>query len=228
MTEGTSPEAKAAAAIMPKWDGEAEAGIVITGGNTQTESINTKFRIENERKRWRHRLNAQYFKASDKNLTTAERSSATIKSDYKLGERHYLFAVMRYDGDTFSGYHTQLSEATGYGRRLLPGAGSRLEAEAGFGGRHTRYVGGTRKRDVITRLAVKFIYPFGAGTEFREEAFTEIAGDNTHTESVTSLKSRINSKLSMKLALSASHNSHVPEDIKKTDTITSVTLVYDL
>ncbi len=228
LTEGTSTGAAAKAAIMPKWDGEAEAGIVMTGGNTQTESINTKFRIENERKRWRHRLNAEYFKASDKNLTTAERTSAAIKSDYKLGERHYLFAVVRYDSDTFSGYHTQISEVAGYGRRVVLSAGTRLETEAGFGGRHTRYVGGARKRDAITRLAVKFIHAFGAGTEFREEAFMEIGGDNTHTESVTSLKSRINSSFSMKLALSVVHNSRVPQDIKKTDTITSVTLVYDL
>jgi len=228
LTQGTAPEAAAAAAIMPEWDGEAEVGIVMTGGNTQTENINTKFRIENERKRWRYRLNAEYFKASDKNLTTAERTSAAIKSDYKLGERHYLFAVVRYDSDTFSGYHTQISEVAGYGRRVLLSTGTRLETEAGFGGRHTRYVGGARKRETITRLAVKFIHSFGTGTEFREEAFTEIGGDNTHTESVTSLKSRINGSFSMKLALSAVHNSRVPQDIKKTDTTTSVTLVYDL
>lgn len=213
---------------MPKWVGEAEAGVVITGGNTRTESINTRFRLEYERKSWRHRLRGEYFKASDMNLTTAERSSAAMKSDYKLGETHYLFAIVRCDGDTFSGYHTQISETAGYGRRFLFSFGSRLETEIGFGGRHTRYVGGARKRAGITRLAAKFIHPFAGGNEFREEAFMESGRDNTRTESATSLKSRINSKFSMKLALNASHNSRVPENIKKTDRLTSVTLVYDL
>lgn len=227
-TKGTSTEATAPPGGMPKWEGEIESGIVMTGGNTRTESINTKFRIENERTRWRHTLNAEYFKAADKNLTTAERSSAAFKSDFKLGERHYLFAVMRYDSDTFSGHHTEISEAAGYGRRILLGVGTRLDTEVGFGGRHTRYVGGARRRETITRLAVKFVHSLGAGTEFREEAFTEIGEDNTHTESATSLKSRINSRFSMKLALSVAHNSRVPQDTKKTDALTSVTLVYDL
>jgi putative salt-induced outer membrane protein len=221
-------EAAAGAGAVPKWNGEAEAGIVVTSGNTETQSISTNFKIENERERWRHRLNAGYFKASDKNQTIAERSSAEFKSDYKLTERNYLFVLVRYDSDAFSGYHSQITESAGYGRRFQLGTETRMETEVGFGGRYTRYVGGTRKRDVFTRLAAKLIQRIGRTSEFREETSAEIAEDNTNMESVTSLKTRIDGNLSMKLAFTVTHKSRVPQDIKKTDTITSVTLVYDL
>jgi putative salt-induced outer membrane protein len=218
----------AATAPTSTWGGEAEAGVLLTGGNTETESINTKLKIENEGDHWRHSLNAEYFKSSDSNVTTAERKVATFKSEYKLNVSNYLFAVIRYDSDRFSGYRDQASESAGYGRRKPFGTHTKVEMEAGVGGRQTHYVDGTRKEVAILRLAAKYIHELGRTSVIREEAFTEIAEDNTHTESVTSIKTRMNGNLSMKIAFTWTHNSYVPQDIKKTDTITSVTLVYDL
>ncbi len=210
------------------WKGEAEAGLVATSGNTETQSLTARFRIEWDVERWRFRLNAQYLKASDKGGTTAERSSSALKTDYRLSRREYLFGLVRYDGDRFSGYHSQIAESLGYGRRFPFSEATTLEAEAGAGGQHTRFVGGARERHAIVRLAMKFVHRFGTGSEFREEAFTEIADANTHTESVTSLTSRLNSSFATKLAYTVKRNSSVPPGLARTDTITSVTLVYDL
>lgn len=218
----------AVSAPSSTWGGEAEAGAIMTSGNTETESIKTKLRIENERVRWRHRLTADYLKASDSSTTTAERTTAAFKSDYKVNAANYFFAVMRYDRDTFSGYTAQTSETAGYGRRLTFSSRLKAEIEGGVGGRQTRYVDRTRKSVAILRLAAKCTYAFSQTSEVREEFLSEIASDNTYTESVASLKSRINGKFSMKLAFTWTHNSYVPQDIKKTDTTTSVTLVYDI
>ena len=227
-TEATTTGAVVETPASSAWGGEAEAGVVATSGNTETESINAKLRIENERQRWRHRLNVEHYESADGKKTIAKRTTAAFKSDYTLTGADYLFAVIRCDSDRFSGYDAQTTESAGYGRRIPLGAGRKAELEAGAGGRQTRYVDGSRKSVAILRLAAKYAHAFGQASEFREELLVESATDNTHTESVTSLKTRVNGNLSMKLAFTWTHNSYVPLNIEKDDTITSVTLVYDI
>jgi putative salt-induced outer membrane protein len=144
-----------------------------------------------------------------------------------MGDLDYLFAVLRAEGDRFSGYSALSTESAGYGRRFIAGDRAILETEAGAGARQTHFVDGSRRNEGIVRLGAKAVCRFSAGSELREEAFSEISKDNIHTESVTSLKSRVNGNLSMKLSVSAVHNSRVPPGIKKTDTVTAMTLVFD-
>ena len=68
---------------------------------------------------------------------------------------------------------------------------------------------------------------FGTASEFKEEAFAGFAGDNTHLESATSLKSKINGKLSLKAAFTTTLDSRVPPGTEMIDTITLITLVFD-
>jgi putative salt-induced outer membrane protein len=209
------------------WKAQAEAGIVMTNGNSETQNIRLQFKVEHEQERWRERLSADYLKVSEKSQTSAERFATEAKADYEFGEKDYYFLIARYETNRFAGYDAQISESAGYGRRFRFGERALLETEAGVGSRYTSYVDGVRKNEGILRIAAKFSHTIGSGSEFREEAFTEIGHTNTHTESVTSLKSRVNGNLSMKLAFTAIHNSSVPLDTKQTDTITSATLVYD-
>jgi putative salt-induced outer membrane protein len=214
-------------AATSTWSGEAEAGGVATTGNTETRSINTKLTLKHSGERWDERLSADYLEASDRNQTTAERTTATFESRYRLDVRDYLFGVVRYDADRFSGYAQQLSETAGYGRRFLFSPSTTLETEAGAGSRQVRLTDNTNKGDAILRLAAKFIHKFSKASEFKESVFSELASDNRHTESTTSLRSRINGNLSMKAAFTVTDNSRTPEGVKKTDTITSITLVLD-
>jgi putative salt-induced outer membrane protein len=216
-----------ATAATSTWSGEAEAGGVNTSGNTETRSINTKLKIANVRERWDNRLRAAYLEASDRSVTTAERTTASFESHYRLSLRAYLFGVARYDADTFSGYARQYTETAGYGRRFLFSPDTTLEAEAGAGGRQVRLSDGSKKRDGIVRLAATFGSKFAPKSEFKEEAFCELSSDNTHSESTTSLQSRINGNLSLKTAYTLTHNSRTPLGVARTDTITSITLVVD-
>jgi putative salt-induced outer membrane protein len=224
----TEPAASTPVSVATStWSGEAEAGGVSTGGNTETRSINTKLTLKHSGERWDERLSADYLEASDRNQTTAERTTASFESHYRLDIRDYLFAVVRYDADRFSGYAQQFSETAGYGRRFFFSSNTTLETEAGAGGRQVRLTDNTNKGGAILRLAAKFSYKFSEASEFKETAFSELASDNRHTESTTSLRSRINGNLSMKAAFTVTDNSQTPEGVKKTDTITSITLVFD-
>jgi putative salt-induced outer membrane protein len=224
-----APAAAATVATKPTstWKAGGEAGIVETGGNTQTESINTKIKVENDRERWRHRLKAEYVKSADSGEVTAEEVSAAYSTDYKVSAVDYFFFALRFDNDRFSGYTEQDSASIGYGRRFAPASRITLETEIGPGVRYTHNVGGGVQDDAILRVAGTYEQKFGAKSEFRQTLLSELAESNTHTEATTSLSSKVNGNLSLKMSYSWTHDSSVPEDTKNTDTTTSVTLVYD-
>lgn len=209
------------------WNGEAELGVILTSGNTKTSSVNAKFKLDNERARWRNHFGVEYLRTSDRSVTTAERYVAAAKSDYKLDDVNYIVGTLRYENDRFSGFTYRISESIGYGHRFINTDAVVLEAEAGAGGRHTKFLDGTRDNEEIVRLAAKYAWKFSPTSEFQEAAFSEIGQTNTHSESETSLKLKMNAKLAMKLSVLVKHDTVVPVGKVKTDTLSSVNLVYD-
>jgi putative salt-induced outer membrane protein len=221
--------AAAEEAVQPNgfgWKASAEFGLTDTSGNAQTTTINTRFRAVHESARWRNRFEAEYLSASDELGTTAKRTVGQAATNYKLDERNYLFGNLRYEDDEFAPYDYRHSETVGYGRRMRWQT-QRLDLEAGVGGSHTRFRDRVRDDDGIVRFAGNYLWQVSRTTEFSEVAFTEVGSDNTHSESDTGLKLRINGNLAMKLSYKLLHNSEVPEGTEKLDSITSVTLVYD-
>ena len=209
------------------WDGEGELGVIVTSGNTKTSSVNAKLKFDNERPRWRNHISAEYLRTSESSVTTAERYVLAGKSDYKLDHRNYLVGTLRYENDRFAGFTYRVSESIGYGHRFIDSKTTVFETEAGAGGRHTKFLDGTRDNEAIVRLAARYDWKFTPTSEFSEAAFTEIGQSNTHSESETSLKLKMNAKLAMKLSVLVKHDTRVPVDKVKTDTLTSVNLVYD-
>ena len=55
----------------------------------------------------------------------------------------------------------------------------------------------------------------------------EKGDDNTFTESLTSVKLKINDALSLSMNFKIKNNSVVPDNIKHTDTQTTVNIIYD-
>ncbi|HKK05622.1 MAG TPA: DUF481 domain-containing protein [Gammaproteobacteria bacterium] len=209
------------------WDGEGELGVIVTSGNTKTSSINAKLKFDNERPRWRNHIGAEYLRTSESSVTTAERYVVAGKSDYKLDEVNYLVGTLRYENDRFAGFTYRVSESVGYGHRFVNTDTMVFETEIGAGGRQTKFLDGTRDNEAIARVAAKYRWKFTPTSEFSEAAFSEIGQSNTHSESETSLKLKMNAKLAMKLSVLVKHDTQVPVDKVKTDTLTSINLVYD-
>jgi putative salt-induced outer membrane protein len=209
------------------WSGFGELGAVMTTGNTRSQTVNAKTRVRYEEESWRHTLQLEALKRSEEDATTAERYLGNFKSDWKFSERSYLFGVLRYENDRFSGYDYKASAAVGYGRRLIDTDRTRLDAEAGVGYRQSRLEDGERDEDAIVRWALFFERRIGEGARFGQDLLIQAGDDNTEAESVTSLTAAINDRLAMRLSHTIKHNTEVVEDRRKTDTITAVSLVYN-
>ena len=209
------------------WKGEAELGYVQTSGNSQTTTVSTKFGIKHEKDAWRQKLSIAALRASDSGETTAEQFSSLLRAEYILTSIDYLFGSVRYEDDRFAGYDQRTTEVLGYGHTVINTASHKLSLETGAGARQTENVDGSSNDEGLIRLALDYEWKISDHSLFRENLTVDKGQDNTVTESVTELKLKINSALSMKVTVTVKDNSEVPVGTKNTDTSSAVTLVYD-
>jgi len=211
----------------PNWSGTAEFGASITTGNTDSSSVDGKFKLGYVTGPWQHRFRLEALQATEDGDKTANRVLGEFESNYALSERDYLFGVLRASHDQFSGYDYQASAATGYGRKLWLSDNGFWDAEIGPGVRVSRTDDDVRKTNLIARLSSGFEYRFSDFAKFSQDVTVLAGEDNTEIESVTGLTSSLTKTLAMKLSYTVQHNTEVPAGTENTDTYTSVNLVYN-
>jgi len=209
------------------WTGSAEFGAAMTTGNSDTSSINGKLKIGHQAGPWSNHFRLEAFRSTEDGDETANRVLAEHETDFELNERDYLFGVLRSTRDEFSGYDYQASAAAGYGRKLWIADHGHWDAEIGPGVRVAETSDGERDTNAILRANTSFAYAVSDTARFEQDVTVLAGSDNTEIESVTGLSASITDTLAMKLSYTVAHNTDVPADTEKTDTYTSINLVYD-
>lgn len=209
------------------WTSSAELGASMSTGNTESSTINGKFKLGYLTGPWIHSLRLETIQSSEDGEDTANRTLGEFESNYALTERDYLFGVLRGTHDEFSGYKYQTSVASGYGRKIWISERGSWDAEIGPGVRIAETEDGERETNVIARVSSSFDYRISDFAEFNQDVTVLAGQDNTEIESVTGLSTSLTETLAMKLAYTVQHNTDVPAGTEKTDTYTSVNLVYN-
>ncbi len=222
----TSDSVKKDQSVISIWASNIELGFVQTTGNTETESLNFRFAIDNKRQNWEHSLKLASVKNSDNMGTTAERYFIALKSEYKLNMFSYLFGRVQYEDDRFSGYNYQASEVVGYGRKLLNKENIKFNTEIGIGIRQNSFESGLMQTENIVVIAGDLGWTISESALLKEDLTIDIGEYRTISKSVTGLQTKINSSLSSKISYTVRHASEVPTGTKKTDTELAITLVY--
>jgi putative salt-induced outer membrane protein len=223
------------------WKGELEVAYLIKRGNTESDTAQGKFNAEKDGVKWRHTAKVEGSNTQSEDTTTGdkvrtgERYFSSYKLDRKLGDDspNYLFNILSYDKDLFSGYHYQASYALGIGRRWFDNDRHTLDTEFGPGFRsfclepETSYAECEKTEDgAIARVAMKYSWNISEGAHFREEISSEIGEDASTVRAETSLTSRINGSLAMRISHLLKYTSEVTAPAKKTDNELTVSLVY--
>jgi len=161
------------------------------------------------------------------NVVSADSLVLREKSEYSLGGKSYLFGKLRYEDDEFSGYDRQASIALGAGSRFLESERHLLDASVGLGYRSLKEtVTGNTEEDGIVTMDVIYQYKISESAAFAESILVESGDENTHAESDTSLKAKINGNLATKISYLVKRNSDVPAGTEKSDRIVTISLVY--
>ena len=213
-------------AVKKGWQGSVSLGYLHTTGNSNTVSLNGKALAGYKGGNWLNTFALTALNASQDNVRTAESYEANAQSNYSLNDNNYVFGLVDYLADRFSGYQRRSTEAFGYGRLLVNTDIQQLSVEGGLGARQTLFTDETRKSNMIERLAVNYLYNFGAHSNVSENLTVEHGQDNNFTQSVTALTTNLAGSFALSVSYTVKHNSTVLPGFKHTDTITAVSLVY--
>ncbi|MCW8855233.1 MAG: DUF481 domain-containing protein [Gammaproteobacteria bacterium] len=210
-----------------EWKGEGELGYTSTSGNSDSESLNTKLSVSKEKDKWRHKAAIEALKTSTDNVTSSDRFVFTEKTEYKFGKKTYSFMSLRYEDDEFTDFVYQSSISFGIGSRFIESDVHVFDASAGLGYRRTKDdLTMLIHEDGILKLEANYKYTISENAVFSEDILVESGDENTHSESVTALKTKINGNLSSKISYTVKRNSDVAVGTEKTDTVTTVSLIY--
>lgn len=215
------------AAHAGDFKGEAAAGLLMTSGNSDSESLNGKIAVDYLAAPWKNTFTATAINNGGDEGRTAERYTASNQLNYDLDPDNYLFGVVDWEKDRFGAYAERTSEAVGYGRHVLKGPVHLLDAEIGGGWRQQEEQDtGDKNSEAIARLAGKYTWKISETSAFAQALKMEYGKDNTFSESITELKMSVVGNLFAALSFTVHRNSHAPADTDKTDTFTAVNLGY--
>lgn len=206
--------------------GKVSLGYLATSGNSESSSVNAGTELVYAKDRWVHTFDANALGASTEGLTIAEAYSMGGKSEWSINDRSYLFGLVRWEKDKFSGYDQQTTETLGYGRVLVDSETTQWNAEVGAGARQSDLRDGSSENETIIRAATDYQYMFSETSQFNATFSVESGEENTAAQSMVALKARILGDLALVASYRIRYNSDVPVGSEKTDRFSAISLEY--
>lgn len=229
------------AAMTSPWSGSGgELGFASAHGNSTTESFNGRLKLRYSDNDWVHsmdlfglRSSAEYTTTNDdgstgrKRQTTANRYTASAGSALQLGEHRQLTATVRHERDDFATYDRQSSFGLGYGTRLIDGERLTLDSQVGPGVRRSHNAETDEDRTgLIGRGLFDLKFAMTENTELVNSLLIESGSYNTFAQNDFGVSVSMNKHFALKAGWQARHNSDVAEEKRKTDTLTTMNVVY--
>lgn len=223
------------------WTGKGEAGVVIASGNTDAKTANVKFQLANEIDKWKHQFGgAALYASSDPDGATAQRWEVFEQTDYNYSPRDFWFGAARYEDDRFSGFEYQATLSAGYGRKFIDTDVTKFTGTAGVGYKffETQDVldevtgallePGDSDSEVVFRGTLDYDHKFTATTSLLDKFIVEAGADNTFAQNDIALQVKMTEVLALAVGYSVRHNTDPPLGFEKTDTLTTINLVYEI
>ncbi len=216
-----------AVSAQAAWKGKGEAGIVFARGNTDADTVNFKLDMSEEVDRWKHALEMAALRATSGGVKSADRYMAGWQSDYKINDRTFAFGGLRYERDKFSGFDYQATASTGVGYKFYDTQKMKLSGQAGVGYRRIKDgVTGQSSGNAVFVAGFDYENVLTATTRVVDKFHLESGSDNTLLSNFVGLEVKMNTSLALSVGLDARQNTKPPAPRKKTDTVTTVNLVY--
>ena len=207
------------------WGAEVELGAVFTSGNTDEKNLKFRGEVVKDGDRFKHSVHLDSLNSAKDNNKTAQKTYVSYQADFKLNKGS-MFGRTAFEKDKFNGFDYQADATAGYSRLLMEKSTMSLVGDIGLGYRKSELVTGGSEGEGIVRLAAKYVWQVSENATFEQSLNTEIGNESTISRSESSLSANVAGNLAMKLAVNIKNNSEVPLGNEKTDTESSVTLVY--
>lgn len=237
--DAATTEAQAEEVLSP-WNGSGQLGYASSRGNSTSESLNGRLNLQYTQGEWIHsadlfglRTSAEYRvtgedgSVSTQRKNTANRYTLGLNSALELAEHRQFTTALRFEQDDFATYDWQQSASIGYGTRVMDGSRTQLDVQLGPGYRRAHDASTQETQSgLIGRGFVGLKYELTENTELANTLLVESGRNNTFAQNELGLSVAMNSHLALKAGLQARRNSDVDENTKKTDTLTTMNVVY--
>ena len=218
----------AAGSAQAEWSGKGELGASIATGNSDNQSANAAFEIKNTVDQWINVVGFSGNYGNYGNTTTAQRWEIRGQSSYDFTPKAFWFGAGRYDNDRFSAYDYQGSLATGLGYRFVNTDRTKFFLQGGPGYRVSKERDTGETMDgVIFRGDMLFEQQLTSNTKVIERFLIESGSDNTYLQNDLGLEVMMSGSLGLRVGYQVRYNSDVPPGIDRTDTLTTLGLLYE-
>lgn len=209
------------------WSGDVGLGYIASNGNTKSSSANAKLSLIYTQDVWQNTFLANALGTTSDGESTGEQYGVSDKLAYNFTPRDYVLGNVEWFKDLDGPIGRRTVESVGYGRHVLTGPIHTLDLEAGLGARQEVVnITNERNSNLIGRFAGKYTWKISDTSAFNQALKVETGSSDTFTESISELKVNVVGNLFASASYTLRHNSSVPPDTAKTDTITALNLSY--
>jgi putative salt-induced outer membrane protein len=227
------------ASAQAQWTGKGEAGLAIASGNSESQSGNAKLAVAHKMDSWENSAGLAGNYVSDDVGTTAQRFEVFGQSRHQYSTRTYWHGGLRYEDDRFSGFNYQATFSTGLGRQFIENDRTKFSGQIGVGYKYfeTRDsidpdtllpTPGDRDSSVALVGGSEFTHEFNDSTTFFDKFGFESTTDNLFLQNEIGIAVKMTGRLALAVAFAIRHNTDPPPAFRKTDTLTTVNLVYEV
>jgi putative salt-induced outer membrane protein len=232
----------AAPAAHAQWTGKAELGVLISDGNTEAKSANTKLDLIHEGANWRNAFGFAALYGENAEFSTAERYEARYQTDYKITDKFSWFFSLRGEQDRFSGFEYQATAATGASYKFIDSPTTQLDASLGAGYRRLKEeilvksdagevldrLEGEEDSEPVLTFSSNYAHNFTENTKITNKLLAESGPDNTAVQNDIALAVSMTKALALAVGVGVRYNSNPPPLAESTDTLMTVNLVYNI
>ena len=232
----------AAGSAHAQWTGKAELGVLLTDGNTESKSANTKVDMTHEGAQWRNNVYFAALYGENADFATAERYEARYQADRKITDRLSWFVGLRGEQDRFSGFAYQATVSTGATYKFVDTPATKFDASLGAGYRRLQpqvliqtpagevlnRIEGEAESDPVLTLGSNFEHAITDTTKITNKFLAESGSENTSVQNDLALQVSMTDVLALAVGLGVRYNSDPPPLAESTDTQLTVNLVYNI
>ena len=218
---------------LAQWTGKGEAGYALTSGNTDSKSANARITFAHKHGKWQETASLAGNHVRSNGQTTAKRWEAGLQERHDFSNRTFWYGGARYEEDEFSGFNYQGVLSTGLGRKFIDSERTKFSGQIGAGYKNFQIVGippapDTTDSSLAGVASLDFIHQFNDSTSVYDKFNSESTSENNFLQNEIGLSVKVAGRLAMVLAYQVRHNTDPPAGFKKTDTLTTVNLAYEV
>ena len=224
------------------WTGKGEAGLAFATGNTSSKNGNVKLDLATTVEQWKHAFGGTAAYVATDGETTGQRWELHEQSDYNFSAKSFWFGAGRYEDDRFSGFDYQATLSTGLGRHFIDNDRTKFTGTAGVGYKffETRDVydetgpvpvllePGKSDSEVVFRGSLDLSHSLTATSKLLDKLLVESGSNNTFVQNDLGIQVQMTDVIALAAAYSVRYNTDPPLGFGKTDTLTTLNLVYEI